>query len=156
MFPLIHSICLPHCLRLLLSFSCLFLVFVFWSWEETCLFSPATLLYFICLLSVKIRLSSPFFHLYNISNRDERISRVLVHHGGVFLFVISRFHVGFLLSLLLPLLVLLKITSSLLSDISYLRRFFPSCRLSDSPGQTEWPAHLYYASGKSFKLWRNT
>lgn len=71
---------------------------------------------------------------------------------GVGFFVISRFHVGFLLSLLLPLLVFLKITSSLLSDI----RFFPSCRLSDSLGQTEWPAQLYYASGKSFKLWRNT
>lgn len=49
------------------------------------LFSPATVLHFSGLLSVKIHLSSHFSILITISNKDERISSVLVHHGVVFL-----------------------------------------------------------------------
>lgn len=52
---------LPLSPLLSFHFFYLFLVFVFWSSDETCLFSPATVLHFSRLLSVKIHLSSPFF-----------------------------------------------------------------------------------------------
>lgn len=113
---------LPLSPLLSFHFFYLFLVFVFWSSDETCLFSPATVLHFSRLLSVKIHLSSPFFR-----PSEPFLTEMRAYLVSLFILGLSFCHFTLpcriffpFLSLPRPLLLFCKITRSLLSDISCL------------------------------------